>query len=240
MEDVMKNKQDAEYFKAGEDWYADRVLAVKIQANRWFLGFLVSIALSITLTIALISLLPLKTPMPFVIHQNTLTGEAWVDRPQTKYTPINNAEVQSDIARYITARESYLAADINQRFNFVKLLSDGRVGKEYGDEQSNDNKLSPVNVLGEAGTRTTHIEDIIFIDKAGTHEIRDFHETSHNLAKVDFTTTTTDRNGNKKTESFVATVGWAYNGLPLKQEDVWENWSGFTVTTYRADPKNIG
>tara|TARA_R110000868_G_scaffold223437_1_gene475331 strand:- start:351 stop:1070 length:720 start_codon:yes stop_codon:yes gene_type:complete len=230
-----------EYFKAGQDWYVDRYESVRVQANRWFVGFIASIGLCVVLTIAMISLFPLKTLVPLVIHKNTTTGEVWLDRPQTDFVPANDAEVQSDIVRFITLHESYTAADINQRFNLVMLLSANQVGKQYADIQGNSNKTAPINVLGQDGKRIVHVEDIIFIDKSDMHEVREFNQPSHNLAKVDFTTTTIlPHTNNKKTESWVATIGWTYKGLPTNQSEAWDNWNGFTVTTLRIDPKHIG
>lgn len=228
------------YHEAGKDWFFDKYEAAIIQSNRWFVGFIASTLLSIVLLILLTCLFPLKTLIPLVIHKNTTTGEVWVDQPASPYVPTNEAEVQSDIVRYLTSYLSYTAADINQRFKLVNLLSNARVGKQYAEEQSNNNKLSPVNVLGKDGVRTVRIEDIVFIDKAGLHEIRDFRGPSHNLAKVDLTTTTIDHNGNKKVASWVATMEWVYKGVPSNQQEAWDNWSGFTVTTLRIDPKNIG
>ena len=234
------NNLNEAYFNAGKDWYFDRYEAIKIQSNRWFLGFIVSMLFSITLVIALITLFPLKTLVPLIIHQNTTTGEIWVDHPKDTYVPANDAEVQSDIVRYITSYKSYTSADINQRFHLVMLLSANSVAKQYADEQGNSNKSSPVNVLGQDGIRTVRVEDIVFIDKAGTKEVREYRVPAHNLAKVDFTTTTIDHAGNKKIDSWVATIGWTYKGMPSSQNDAWDNWNGFTVTTFRVDPKNIG
>lgn len=238
----MKNKNvvNKEYFQAGKDWYFDRYESVRVQANRWFVGFILSTIMCFLMVIAILTLLPLKTLVPLIVHQNTTTGEFWVDHPKTPYTPANDIEVQADIVRYITSYKSYTAADINQRFHLVMLLSGSNVAKQYEEEQSNNNKNSPVNVLGKDGMTTVRVEDVIFIDKANVHEIRDFHDPSHNLAKVDFTTTTIDHIGNKKIESWVATIGWVYKGLPASQQDAWDNWNGFTVTTFRIDPKNIG
>jgi type IV secretion system protein VirB8 len=232
-------KEHTNYFEGAEDWFFDRYETAKVQANRWFVGFILSTALAIVSVIAVASLFPLKKPMPFVIHQNTTTGEVWVERPATDFVPVNDAQVQSDIIRYIVSYMSYTAADINYRFNLVRSLSSENVGKHYIEEQSNDNKLSPVNVLGMNGKRSVRIEDIVFIDRSGLHEKRPFAEPSHNLAKVDLVTTTIDHLGNKKFENWVATVGWVYNGLPATQQAAWDNWNGFMVTTFRVDPKNI-
>ena len=236
----MKEKLNEAYLKAGQDWYFDRYEAVKIQGNRWFVGFLASTILSIALVITLTLLFPLKTLVPLVIHQNKTTGEVWVTHPTSPYVPANDAEVQADIVRFITTYKSYTATDINQRFNLVKLLSANQVAKQYADEQGNSNKNSPVNTLGVEGTRTVRVEDIVFIDKAGTIEKRTFKKTAVNLAKVDFMTVTTDHAANKKREFWVATMSWVYKGLPDNQQDAWDNWNGFTVTSFRIDPKNMG
>ncbi|HYF97505.1 MAG TPA: type IV secretion system protein, partial [Coxiellaceae bacterium] len=181
----------------------------------------------------------LKTLVPLVVHQNSITGEVWVTHPDTSYTPENDAQVQSDIVRYLTARESYSAADLNQRFQLVNLLSSKDVAKNYSNEQSNANPNAPVNTLGHEGTQTIHIEDIVFLDKAGIQELRHFKEKSQNLAKVDFITITTDKSGNKVNQAWVATVSWIYAGLPKTQVEAWENWNGFTVTSFRIDPRNL-
>lgn len=228
-----------DYFKAARDWHFDRFQMVQINCNRWFLAFVISFIAVILLVTLIVVLLPLKTLVPMVVHQNTTTGEMWIERPKTKYVAQTDAQTQADIVRYIMSRESYMASDINQRFHLVMLLSDNAVGRFYVDQQANDNKESPVNVLGTQGIKTVRIEDIVFLDKAGTQEFRHFKQVAHNLAKVDFVTTTLDGNGNKKVEYWVATISWIYKGLPTNQMDAWDNWNGFTVTTYRVDQRNV-
>ncbi len=234
-----KSNKDKEYFKLAQDWHFERCEVAKINANRWFVCFLISCAINICLSTAIIVLTPLKTLVPLVIHQNSITGEAWVEKPSLQYVPANDAQTQSDIVRYVTNRESYTAADLNQRFHLVTLLSNHDVAKAYASFQSNNNKSSPVNILSTTGTRTVHIEDIVFIANQNIDEPHRFNEPSSNLAKVDFVTTTTDQNGIKKTDAYVATIGWFYKGLPTNENDAWENWNGFTVTTYRVDERNI-
>lgn len=235
---MKKNDMKVVYFEMGRDWFYDRYETAQILANRWFIAFLGASVLVILLTISISVLLPLKTLVPMIIHQNTTTGEVWVTQPKTPYVPETEAQTQADIVRYITSRESYTSADINQRFHLVMLLSNSNVGKNYADIQSNGNKKAPINTLGREGLRTVTIEDIVFIDKAGIEELRRFNGRTENLAKVDFTTTTTNSDGVKTNESWVATIGWVYTGMPQNQQDAWDNWNGFKVTTYRVDPHN--
>jgi type IV secretory pathway component VirB8 len=227
------------YFKAGEDWYFDRYQVAQRQANSYLVLLLLTQVIVIVLIIAITALLPLKTLTPIIIHKNSVTGETWVAQPKTPYAPENDKEVQADIVRYLTAMLSYTAADINQRYQLVLQLSADNVQKQYAVRESNDNPDSPVNRLGESGTRIVKVEDIVFLDKAGTHEIREKAVPSHNLAKVDLITETIDKAGNKKIEPWVATIAWIYKGTPDSQVEAWSNWNGFTVTSFRLDSKNI-
>ncbi len=236
---MKKLNTNKDYFKLAKDWHFQNFESAKINENRWFLCFIISCAINICLSISIIILTPLKTLVPLVIHQNSITGEAWVEKPSLQFVPANDAQTQADIVRYITSRESYTSADLNHRFHLVTLLSNQDIAKAYAISEANNNKSSPVNTLGLSGIRTVHIEDIVFIDNQNIDEPRHFNQPSSNLAKVDFITTTTDQNGTKKTQSFVATIGWIYKGLPNDEQDAWENWNGFTVTTYRVDERSI-
>lgn len=225
--------------KLAQDWQYDRHQSVLVSRNRWFLACIINTGLNIALGIIIISLLPLKKEIPFVIHENTKTGEFFVTKPATTYRPETDAQTQADITRYIVHRESYMATDLNQRFRIVMLLSSNTVANDYANSQANLNKNSPVNLLGEKGMRIIHIEDIVFLDKEESKELHHFKTPAHNLAKVDFTTTTTDKEGRTLTHYWVATLSWKYFGLPDNQADAWDNWSGFTVTSYRVDQRNI-
>lgn len=227
------------YHEEGRAWFEENYENAKIVGNRWFVGCMASLFTSVLLSVCLIVLLPLKSLVPLIIHQNSVTGEVWVTHPKTPFVPENDAEVQSDIVRYMTARESYTAADLNQRFQLVTLLSANDIARTYANEQSNANPKAPVTVLGAEGTRTLHIEDIVFLDKSGLQELRHFKGKSQNLAKIDFITTTTEKSGHKINQAWVATLAWEYKGLPNNQVEAWENWNGFTVTTYRVDPRNL-
>lgn len=228
------------YFKAGEDWFFDRYESSKTRSKHWFIAFIFMSVISILLAGALIGLTPLKTVVPVLIHQNKITGEVWTPAIKTPYVPEIEAQVQSDIVRFLTTYLSYSANDINQRYALIKLLSSNSVLTQYDAFQSNDNPNSPVNALGETGESTIQVQDIVFLDKEDMHEIRHYkHHPSKNLAKADLIVTTVDKSGSLKTASYVATLSWEYQGTPQSQADAWNNWNGFTVTMFRLDPKNV-
>ncbi len=234
----MKKTKDP-YFEAAQNWHYDRYQATLVNSNRWFMAFIVSMLLCIGLVAALSFLLPLKTLVPMLVHTNAATGEVFVTKPKNPYVPANEAQVQADIVQYVTHRESYTFADLNQRYHVVMLKSDKHSAKEYADAQSERYKDSPINLLGEHGKRTVKIEDIVFIDNAASTDIHHFDKPAHNLAKVDFKTQTQDKDGHTVTQYWVATLAWVYLGTPDNQSDAWDNWNGFTVTSYRVDPRHI-
>lgn len=233
----MFSSKPKRYFKEAKDWYFDRYESAEMAANRWFMAFLAAFSVVLLLVGTLFILLPLKTLVPIVIHQNTKTGEVWVSPPKTLKIPPNSAEVEADITHYIIARENYFLDDLNERFHEVLALSNSRVAKTYVAFESTTNSASLINQLGRRGSRTVHIEDVVFLDRAGTHEIRPFPIPSENLAKVDFTTETTDKAGIVQEAAWVATLSWDYRGLPSTQEAAWMNWNGFTVTHYHVEPR---
>ena len=228
------------YFEEAKSWYQERFELQQLKAKRWFAAFLIMATIALLALIADITLLPLKTLVPMIIHANPTTGETWVEKPDDKtYVPETEAQVQADVVRYITHRESYMAADINQRYHLVLLLSAPVVGKQYSEEQANSNEQSPINVLKQDGRRTVSIEDVVFIDKSGLDEKRHFDKPTQNIAKVDYITTTEDENHRLKTDYWVATISWEYHGRPATQQAAWDNWNGFQVTGYRTDLRNI-
>ena len=58
------------------------------------------------------------------------------------------------------------------------------------------------------------------------------------LAKVDFSTCS-HRSGSEAIEHWTATLSFDYEGLSQDEEMIWENWNGFTVSSYRLDSRFI-
>ena len=232
-------KAFSDYFEKARHWHIDQLQSAQISAKRWFIAFLVANGISLLLSLALIILLPLKTLVPMVVQHNAKTGEIWVHKPSTPYFPETSAQVQADLVRYIVTRESYSAADINQRFHLVMLLSSAAMGEYYANEQANNNPKSPINQFGANGSRTVQIEDVVFLNKTDRSKVNRFPQTENNLAKVDFNTISLSPQGQSTTTYWVATIAWLYRGLPENIQDAWDNWNGFTVITYRVDPRQV-
>lgn len=229
------------YFKQAQSWDVDRLMQAQRAAQRWFIAFCGISLLAIILGITLMLLLPLKTLVPMIVQHNLKTGELWVKKPANPYVPENTAQIQADLVRYVVTRESYSALDLNQRFHLVLLLSDSDVADHYIDAQANNNLKAPVNVFGAKGSCTVEIEDVVFLGEPKTLRLHQpkIAGVGRNLAKVDFSRTCINAQGQASTDYWVATIGWAYRGLPEDPQSAWDNWNGFTVTTYRVDPRQI-
>ena len=221
------------YFEAAKDWHYDKYAQAYVRGNRYQFAFYIQTGCLILALLTLVMLLPLKTLVPIVIHKNEKTGEVWVDKPVNNFVPPTDAETQADLVRYVIARETYSAADLNQRYHQVLLTTSDSIVNDYADAQADNNPKSPVHVLGMNGACTVQVEDVIFIDKSSSDtQYRHFKQPARNLAQVNFTTTTTMPNSTPIIQHWVATVGWEYRGLPDDKADAWDNWNGFTVTHY--------
>lgn len=232
--------KDGDYFEQATEWSNDRYHFMELSRDRYRLAFFSSMALSFALTVSIALLLPLKKIEPIIVHQNDRTGEVWVAPMTTPYVPANQAQVESQLVGYVIARESYSTIDYNNRYQQVEFQSNDTVGKQYATAQDISTQTSPLNVLGESGTRSIAVEDVIFIDKSGlkTGNRPQRNLASHNLAQVNFVETD-NVNGNITKQYKVATISWKYLGTPSNPQAVWENWNGFTVTYYHVDQRNV-
>ncbi|GAB4393790.1 MAG: virB8 family protein [Gammaproteobacteria bacterium] len=218
------------YFKAANDWSYDRYESQLVIANRWQLAFAVQALICVLLAILLIILFPLKEIAPIIIHENQTTHETWVE-PATNKRALNvsRAALESDLVRYVIARETYAVADRQYRFRQVMLRSNVTVFNAYRKQNDPANPHSLVAQLKLSGTRTVKIQDVILLNT---------DDPQQQLAKIDFVTTSLLQ-GKQQQQHWVATIKWQYRGIPREKLLAWENWNGFIVVYYRVDQRNV-
>lgn len=233
----MKQKNTQDYFNAASDWAAERVENLNVTANRWqaaFWGMLLCLLLSIG---ALMALTPLKTVEPLIIQKDLQTGEVFVSPGEPSNLKRSLQETQSDLARYVMARETYSLVDEEVRYRQVQYMSSREVFQPYVEERRATNPTSFESVLGEKGLRTVKIESVVFLDAADPSLGTKKRALIQPIARVDFMTTETVHQQIVKTY-WVATIKFTYFGTPDTKEAAWANWDGFTVTSYRVDQRN--
>ena len=240
---INPSEQDATgeaYFEEAKSWAYERYQMQEVIANRWQFAFWGMMIFSVLLLVMLIMLFPLKSWEPIVVQRNTQTGEVWVDSARNHYLPETSPEVESDLVRYVVARETFSLTDNNARKKQVLYASSPQVSKDYEAQEDGHNPKSPINVYGMKGLRTVKVEDVVFIDNASNalEQRKQQKEKIPTLAKVDFTTTETIGQITVQ-KNWVATLSFKYLGTPDEKEAAWLNWNGFTVIDYRVDQRNI-
>ncbi len=234
-----KNAEPLNYFEKAKSWADDIYTETIASRNRYRTALVASIFLLTGLIVVLIMLIPLEHTTLVIVH-HAEDGTVWVEPLHQSYAPRNKAELEGEIVRYISNRESYSASSYHKQYSLVNLMSSSRVAKQYMHSQRYSNKHSYVNRFGNRGIRTVHIDNVIFLDKTSLNRVKHKSDNHHNLAQVNFVVTNHDKLTGKTTKkALLALVSWAYRGTPADPESKWRNWNGFTVTRYTIEQRNV-
>ncbi len=232
--------QSEDYFTCAKSWADDIYTNAIISRDRYKVAFYFVLGLATLLSLAINGLIPLQHLEPLLI-EHYQDGRVTVQPFKQPYKPEDMAQTESELIRYLVHRESYDPTSYRQQYALVNLLSSPVVAQEYITEQSANNRLAPIKVLGKNGYRTVHIDSIVFLDsKEKNLKINQHTQQSINLAEVNFTIT--DRvqdSASQKSQAFTALLSWDYLGVPKDPEIRWQNWDGFVVTRYTVTQRNI-
>ena len=232
-----KKTEPHHYFQSAQSWCDDYYTTAVASRNRWRAFSLVGLMPLLGLSLIAIALLvPAQRLEPILINHYS-DGVISVLPAKALAPPVNSAETESDIVRYIENRESYSAFAYPTQYRLVLLLSGAKVAKTYAKEQTSANTSAPVNVLGDSGTKTVHVDSVLFLDSRTKNNPVQHIASHQNLAQVNFSVTTT-KNGNPTTVPYTALISWRYQGTPQDPSAAWLNWNGFTVTEYQVQRQN--
>jgi len=233
---MSKNAQH--YFKQARTWADDQFGRLEQSRNRYQAAFLCAMGLNITALMVIGTLAHYQTLIPMLVHHYE-NGVTTIEAINQEQTPINRAQVESDIVHYIELREAYDVSSYRAQFELVNLLSNNEVGKEYLSEHESSNTASPLHTLANHSKREVHIYSINFLDSLLANE-RDIHKDHHALAEVVFSLIDTDKStGKSTTEHFNAMISWRYTNPPNSPETRWKNWDGFEVIRYSKQPRIV-
>lgn len=225
-------------FDVSTDWALERVEMIQVISNRWQLAFWGMLVCVVVALFAIAAITPLKTVEPLIVQKDLQTGEVFVSPGEPKNLLKSQQETESDLVRYIIARETYAPVDEEVRYRQVQYMSSRSVFQPYVEDRRATNPDSYEATLGEHGLRTVSVEDVVFLDASNPAALLKNKLKTPPIAKVDFMTTETK--GQVVTKQYwVATIQFEYFGTPDTKEAAWANWNGFTVTSYRVDQRNI-
>lgn len=235
---MMKRNSVNDYFKEAKSWADDNFSRVQQSRNRYQLAFLFAMGLNIAAIISVAVLVNYQTLVPIMVHHYD-NGVTTVELLTQVNAPINKAQVESDIVRYITNREAYDLSSYRAQFDLINLLSNNSVSGEYVQEQDKNNKEAPINVLGALASRQVHIYSVNFLDSELFNE-KDITANHHNVAEVVFTLIDTEKSGGKsKEQQFSALIAWQYVTPSNSPMERWHNWDGFQVIRYTKNLRNV-
>lgn len=230
-------KAKESYFDIASSWADDLYVSVVASRNRYRAAFIVALALTGLLTLAVCLMVPLQKTELVIVHQ-TEQGPVWVEPGHQPVTPPKQAQLEADLVRYVTARESYQSFSFDQNYQLTNLLSSKREAKRYQKQQAGSNNNAFYHRLGETGERRVSIDNIVFLE---TESVDNKHKgTSKNLAQVTFRVIERNKEDSSTVNMpLVALIQWTYVGAPSSPDQRWQNWNGFMVTHYQLQPRNI-
>lgn len=208
----------------------DLVLEPRRSARKAWAVAAISAGLSFLLGLAIVVMMPLKQTEVFTVLVDKTTGQA--ERiMQVQPTGIADEEAvkQALLVAYVTDRESFLAAGIQQRLESVQRRSTGAAEASLRRlwTDNSENTDYPPNVYGAGAEVYVTVKAINFLQPL--------------VAQVRFEKTLRRARQQPVTRSFVATIGFDFK--PRREralERVWENPLGFQVATYRVDAETLG
>lgn len=207
------------------------VQAAERQRRLWMAVALLSLLTAGALGAAVAVLIPLKEVQPWVIEVERATGEV---RVLTEYQHgerfrqllQSEALVESELVKYVIAREGFDPQDFDHSFFYVMARSAGDVEQDYYDTITTS-ATDPRN-LYRGMRKEVEVESVSFL--------RD------QTAVVRFDTLTYREGERRRAErrGWSAIVSWAFLGAPAELGERWENPLAFAVKDYRVDQAHLG
>ncbi|MGY3266663.1 virB8 family protein [Lysobacter sp. HA35] len=210
---------------------ADR--ARRSERRAWWVAG-TSCAISLILAGGYFYFLPLKEKVPYLVMADAYTGTATVARLDGNWgqnnITLSEAVNKSNVAHFVTARESYDIALMRLRdWTTVYTMSAPSVAAGYTALHGKDNPERPYNTYGDKAAIRVKILSITLINDANGKP---------NGATVRFQRTLYDKSTGRTAplDSKIATLTFTYKAnLAMDEKYRVENPLGFQVTTYRVD-----
>lgn len=213
-------------------------LAKRSERRAWFVAGS-SMLLALLLAGGYFIMLPLKERVPFLVMADAYTGTAKIAKLTSGLNGStltgNQAINRSNIAHYVTTRESYDYDLLNARdWRVVNTMSVPAVNSSYRAAYGSGNPENPIKLYGKSSSIRVNIISITpssdgWFGKTGGATVR-FQRVLVN--KVN--------GGTKILDTRTATLLYTYDEkLPLSEEQRFDNPLGFQVTDYRVEKELI-
>jgi len=214
----------------GHEWEYLAHGAVEVERNRWFVAAIVAGLLAVGAIAAIAILLPLQKLVPLAVTVDSRTGLVTSVEYGRSVSELTQREAiqRSDVARYVTARETYDPQDLATNAKLVCVMSEGGVWQQYQDETSRYNEASPMRRYGFKVRRRIEVSTVLPLPN------------SRNTYQVRYVAIEESPGSQAVEQPYVSTVSFRYSDRPLSNEDRILNPLNFRVLAYRRDREIAG
>tara|TARA_B100000780_G_scaffold271137_1_gene231738 strand:- start:1482 stop:2162 length:681 start_codon:yes stop_codon:yes gene_type:complete len=213
------------YLKKAQTW-DEQIFAKTLQSKQraWLLTSVSLGLLGLSLAAHLL-ILPLKSYEPYVITVDRQSGYAELSR-KLESGPLSQEQAitESNLVRYVSAREQYNPALLKENYGFVAAVSTHKALSEFKELWSASSEHNPSKIFGMNASIDIQIKSVSLL--------------SDNLASVRFIKL---KNTLEQTSSshWNAIIEFRYSDKPLKMLARFQNPLGFEVTSYRINPETM-
>jgi type IV secretion system protein VirB8 len=211
-------------FTQGANWEATRVSDLeKSRRLAWMFAGLMAFCL-VVVVIALAMLTPLRRTVPYVVKQDSQTGNLEVLQSFDNRV-IGNQDLLNKYwaRRYVLAREQYNWWLVGADYDTVAALTDGGIFREYGDQFAGDKGLD--KVFGDFTERRIKVLSIAPSPTNTQQMVVRFERTTVSKGAVVEAPT-----------AFVVNMTFRYNpNIYASEAELIRNPMGFQVFSYRRD-----
>lgn len=212
----------AAYYAMAGDWSDDVTGGLRRSRRTAWIVASVAVTVAALEAFALAALAPLKTTTPYAFTVDRQTGYVELARPLADGPLTQDASVtQSNLVRYVVARETFDRADLNETYRRTLAWSSGRARADYLALMQSSNPRSPLKVYGPGDQVRVVVKSVSLLPRR--------------TAFVRFETERSAPSGVTSRQPFVAVVSYQYSGEPAAMAQRFDNPLGFGVTAYRRD-----
>jgi type IV secretion system protein VirB8 len=175
---------------------------------------------------AIAIMLPLKEVVPYTVLVDKQTGYVETARGvQIGQLAEDQVIVESMLAQYVLARETFDPADFKDRYERVALWSLGPARDQYVGQYQAGSTDSVLTSLRPGTTVKVSVKNIELL--------------TDGTARVRFESERRDANAPPVVTDWQTIISFQFTGQPMKMEDRLLNPLGFQVTAYRRDSEMI-
>lgn len=217
----------AAYLEEAGSWAEDRNAALRRSRSvAWWVAGAAGL-IAVLEAIALASMLPLKTVVPYTLLVDRQTGYVEALEPlERKTIKADAALTRSFLVQYVIARERFDIDSIRDDYRKVGLWSGGEARTRYIEGLHASNPESPLATLPRQA-----VVDV---------QVRSISALSPNSSLVRFTTVRRDQTGTQQPpRHWASVIRYRYSGDAMTAEDRLVNPLGFQVVRYSRDAETI-